>query len=403
MHRMLRLTRRTSALLTAVLLCVGIQLVGSPALGAAGAGDVRLVSAERAITDSWIVTLKPGTASTEGLAGELTRRADGRLVHVYRTALHGFAAEMTQAQARELAADPRVARVEQDAKVTVSGEQTDPPWGLDRIDQRRLPLNYTYTWANGARSVRLYVIDTGLRTSHRDFEGRASIGIDTIDDGQNGIDCQGHGTHVAATAAGTVFGVAKRAQVIGVRVLDCEGSGSLSGVIAGVDWVTENAVKPAVANMSLGGGVDPTLDEAVRNSIASGVTYAVAAGNGDYLGRPEDACDISPARVREAITVGATDDSDRRASFSNYGRCLDLFAPGVDITSAWIDDDTATNTISGTSMASPHTAGAAALYLHTHPTATPAEVRNALVGNATHGRIEDVGPGSPNKLLFTRF
>ncbi|MFF7181059.1 S8 family serine peptidase [Streptomyces sp. NPDC008121] len=403
MHRMLRLTRRTSALLTAVLLCVGIQLVGSPALGAAGAGDVRLVSAERAITDSWIVTLEPGTASTEALAGELTRRADGRLVHVYRTALNGFAAEMTQAQARELAADPRVARVEQDAKVTVSGEQTDPPWGLDRIDQRRLPLNYTYTWANGARSVRLYVIDTGLRTSHRDFEGRASIGIDTIDDGQNGIDCQGHGTHVAATAAGTVFGVAKRAQVIGVRVLDCEGSGSLSGVIAGVDWVTENAVKPAVANMSLGGGVDPTLDEAVRNSIASGVTYAVAAGNGDYLGRPEDACDISPARVREAITVGATDDSDRRASFSNYGRCLDLFAPGVDITSAWIDDDTATNTISGTSMASPHTAGAAALYLHTHPTATPAEVRNALVGNATRGRIEDVGPGSPNKLLFTRF
>ncbi|MEV4944794.1 S8 family peptidase [Streptomyces sp. NPDC053755] len=403
MHHMRPPTHRTSAVLTAVLLVLGIQFAGSPARGAASAGDVRLAAAERAITGSWIVTLKQGTRSTDGLAAALTRRTDGRVTHVYRAALNGFAAEMTHTQARELAADPRVARVEQDARVTVSGEQPDAPWGLDRIDQRRLPLNHTYTWDNRARNVRVYVIDTGLRASHRDFGGRATIGTDTVGDGQNGNDCQGHGTHVAATAAGNTFGVAKRARIIGVRVLDCEGSGSLSGVIAGVDWVTENAVKPAVANMSLGGGVDPVLDEAVTNSIAAGVTYAVAAGNGDFLGRPEDACDISPARVPTAITVGATDDSDRRASFSNYGSCLDLFAPGVDITSAWTDGDTATRTISGTSMASPHTAGAAALYLHAHPSATPAQVRDALVGRATGNRIEDAGPGSPNRLLFTRF
>ncbi|MET9323396.1 S8 family peptidase [Streptomyces sp. NPDC003038] len=398
------LTRRVSALVPAILLTAGLQFAGSPAQGApAPSGDVRLAPAETAISDSWIVVLKEDTKSTDSLAGELTRRNDGRLTHVYRTALNGFSVNMTQAQARRLAADPRVAYVEQDSKVTFTGEQPNATWGLDRIDQRDLPLNSTYTWSTRAPSVSLYVIDTGLRTSHAEFGGRATIGTDTVGDGQNGNDCQGHGTHVAATAAGATYGVAKRAQVIGVRVLNCEGSGTNSGVIAGVDWVTANAVEPAVANMSLGGGANTSLDSAVKNSIASGVTYAIAAGNGNFFGQPENACNVSPARVAQAITVGATDTSDKRASFSNYGTCLDLFAPGVSVTSAWKDTDTATKTISGTSMASPHTAGAAALYLHANRSATPAQVRDALVNGATNGKVQDARTGSPNKLLYTRF
>ncbi|MGH3310157.1 MAG: S8 family peptidase [Streptomyces sp.] len=398
------LTRRLSALVPAILLTVGMQFAGSPAQGAPPSpGDVRLASGKSAISNSWIVVLKESTKSNKSVAGELTRSNNGRLSHVFRTALNGFSAKMTQAQAQRLATDSRVDYVEQDSKVKVNATQNNATWGLDRIDQRDLPLSGTYTYNSTASNVHMYVIDTGLRTSHNEFGGRASIGTDTVGDGQNGNDCHGHGTHVAGTTAGSTYGVAKGASVVGVRVLNCEGSGTNSGVIAGVDWVTSNAVKPAVANMSLGGGANTSLDDAVRNSITSGVTYSIAAGNGNFLGIPQNACNSSPARVTEAITVGATDSTDRRASFSNYGTCLDLFAPGVSITSAWKDSDTATNTISGTSMAAPHTAGAAALHLAANPSATPAQVRDALVNGATNGKVQDPKSGSPNKLLYTLF
>ncbi|MDI3417579.1 S8 family peptidase [Streptomyces luteolus] len=393
-----------SALIPAVLLAAGMQFVGSPAHSAAApTGDVRLAPEQTAIANSWIVVLKDGTTSTPSVANQLTRRGNGRLSHVFRTAVNGFSAKMTQAQARKVAADPRVAYVEQDAKVALTDTQPNATWGIDRIDQRDLPLSGTYTYNTTASNVHVYVIDTGLRTSHNEFGGRASIGTDTVGDGQNGNDCNGHGTHVGGTAAGSTYGVAKGAAVVGVRVLDCEGSGTTSGVIAGVDWVTSNAAKPAVANMSLGGGASTSLDNAVKNSIASGVSYSLAAGNGNIFGFPEDACNVSPARVAEGVTVGATDSSDQRASFSNYGTCLDLFAPGVDVTSAWKDSNSATKTISGTSMAAPHVAGAAALYLADNPSASPAQVRDAIVNNATNGKVQDPKSGSPNKLLHSLF
>ncbi|MEU0398141.1 S8 family serine peptidase [Streptomyces sp. NPDC006208] len=395
MHEMRVSARRIGTLIPAVVLAAGLQFAVSPTAQSATIGDLRLAPTATAIQNSWIVVLKDGS----------TRAADLGVTpkHTYRNALKGFSTSMSAAKARALAADPRVAYVEQNATVRISETQTNATWGIDRIDQRNLPLSKTYTYNTPASNVNAYIIDTGIRTSHSEFGGRASIGTDTVGGGQNGQDCQGHGTHVAGTVGGRTYGVAKGVNLIAVRVLDCNGSGTNAGVIAGVDWVTANAKKPAVANMSLGGSANTALDNAVKKSIASGVSYAIAAGNGNILGWPVNACNYSPARVPEAITVGATDNTDRRASFSNYGTCLDLFAPGVSITSAWKDNDTATNTISGTSMATPHTAGVAALYLAAHPAATPAQVRDALVNNATSGKVVDPRTGSPNKLLHSLF
>ncbi|MGX1882596.1 S8 family peptidase [Streptomyces sp. NPDC055287] len=392
---MRRTFRRAGALIPVIALAAGLQLAGPPTAQSAPAGDLRLAPASTAVENSWIVVLKDGT----------TRAADLGVTpkHVYRSALKGFSATMPKARAAKLASDPKVAYVEQDSRVRLSETQTNATWGIDRVDQRSLPLSTTYTYNTTASNVSAYIIDTGIRTSHSEFGGRATVGTDTVGGGQNGQDCQGHGTHVAGTVGGSTYGVAKAVKLVAVRVLDCAGSGTNAGVIAGVDWVTANAQKPAVANMSLGGGANTSLDNAVKRSIASGVSYAVAAGNGNFLGWPANGCNYSPARVPEAITVGATDSSDRRASFSNYGTCLDLFAPGVNVTSAWKDSDTATNTISGTSMAAPHTAGVAALYVSAHPTATPAQVRDALVNNATPGKVQDPRTGSPNRLLHSLF
>lgn len=324
--------------------------------------------------------------------------ADARVQQVYTAALQGLAVRLSPENLAALRQDSRVAYIEADQLMSIDATQTGATWGLDRIDQRALPLSTTYTYTNTGSGVNVYIIDTGIRISHGEFGGRASVGYDVIGDGQNGNDCNGHGTHVAGTVGGAVYGVAKSVRLYAVRVLNCSGSGTNSGVIAGVDWVRQNAQKPAVANMSLGGGASSALDTAVNNAINSGITFALAAGNSN-----RDACNFSPARVAAGITVGATTSTDARASYSNYGSCLDLFAPGSAITSAWINSDTSTNTISGTSMATPHVAGVAALYLQSNPTASPSTVRNAIVANATSGVVSSAGRRSPNLLLYSNY
>jgi len=323
---------------------------------------------------------------------------DARVEQVYTAALQGLAARLSPENLAALRQDPRVAYIEADQVMSISATQTGATWGLDRIDQRPLPLSGTFTYSNTGSGVNAYIIDTGIRVSHSEFGGRATAVFDAIGDGQNGNDCNGHGTHVAGTVGGTVYGVAKSVRLYAVRVLNCSGSGSNSGVIAGVDWVRQNARRPAVANMSLGGGVSSALDTAVSNAINAGITFVLAAGNSN-----RDACQFSPARVAAGITVGATTSSDTRASYSNYGSCLDLFAPGSSITSAWISSNTSINTISGTSMAAPHVAGVAALYLQSNPTASPAAVRNAIVSNATVGVVVSAGSRSPNLLLYSNY
>jgi subtilisin family serine protease len=348
------------------------------------------------VLDDTVVGEKGRFSIAPHVASELAGTYRGKLKHVYQHALNGFAVEMSAEDAERLSQDFRVKFVEEDGLVTVDVTQSNPPWGLDRIDQRNLPLNqaYNYNWTGA--NVRAYIIDTGIRTAHTQFGGRASNVFDAF--GGNGQDCHGHGTHVSGTVGGSTYGVAKSVQLRGVRVLNCSGSGANSGVIAGVDWVRVNHIAPAVANMSLGGGISSALDTAVNNLHNAGVTIAVAAGNNNT-----NACNSSPARAANAITVGSTTTTDARSSFSNFGTCLDLFAPGSGILSAWYTSNTATATLNGTSMASPHVAGVAALYKQANPSASSTTIRNAIVNNATTNVVGNPGTGSPNRLLYSLF
>ncbi|MEA2162821.1 MAG: hypothetical protein QOK37_948 [Thermoanaerobaculia bacterium] len=365
--------------------------------------DAGIKHAKKPIPNSYIVVFQDRVTDPIAVAMELTNLHRGQLKHVYDKALKGFAVELSQAEAALIAQDSRVGYVEEDGVVTADATQSGATWGLDRIDQRSLPLNGSYTYNVNGAGVHAYIVDTGILTSHSDLGGRASVGFDAVNDGHNGIDCNGHGTHVSGTVGGNTYGVAKGVTLVAVRVLDCSGSGTNSGVIAGVNWVASNAIKPAVANMSLGGGVSQALDDAVTGAVNAGVVFCVAAGNGDAAGNPQDACTTSPARAPSAITVSATDSTDTKASWANFGTCVDIFAPGVSITSDWYSSTTATNTISGTSMATPHTCGVAALYLSANTTATPAAVTTALINNSTAGVVKSPGTGSPNRLLYELF
>ena len=350
-----------------------------------------------AIPGRYIVVFRQGT-DVDRESGRIASAFGGRVRHTYRAALRGMTIELPDAAAAALANVPSVALVEQDQVMTASATQLNAPWGLDRIDQHNLPLSQSYAYSGTGAGVTAYIIDTGILFAHSEFGGRASSGFDAIDGG-TADDCNGHGTHVAGTVGGTTYGVAKSAKLVAVRVLDCGGSGPNSGVIEGVDWVTANHTGPSVANMSLGGSASSALDLAIRNSVESGVTYAVAAGNGNFLGIAQNACNYSPSREPSAITVSATDRTDTKASWANYGTCVDIFGPGVSITSSWYNGGT--NTISGTSMATPHVAGAAALYLEANPTATPGAVASALTQSATQSVVKNGGSGSPNLLLYT--
>jgi Subtilisin-like serine proteases len=364
----------------------------APTLGSAAVSQV--------ISGSYIVVFRPEVSQAADLARQLVGSAHGTLRYTYGSAIKGFAADLPGNALDALRHNPNVAYVEQDGTAEVFGSGTQPappaPWGLDRVDQRALPLSASYSWGTNGTGVHVYIIDTGIRTTHVDFGGRAAWNFNAVKGNDSDTDCMGHGTHVAGTVGGTTYGVAKGVSLHAVKVLDCTGNGRWSWVIAGIDWVTAHAAKPAVANMSLGGEYNQAVNDAVAGSVASGITYSIAAGNSST-----DACTFSPASEPTALTVGAITKLDALASYSNTGPCVDLFAPGTSILSDWNNSDTTAVYLSGTSMATPHVTGAAALYLEAHPGATPSEVSAALLAGTTSNVITGLPGGTANRLLFT--
>ncbi|MEU8464389.1 S8 family serine peptidase [Streptomyces sp. NPDC029003] len=385
---------RYAAVVTGAATAAAVTLLATPFAGAAAPaeGTVYGLGAPGAIDGSYVVILD-GSADKQKLADKY----GGELQRTYGSRVNGFSASgLSETEAKRLAADPAVGKVVQNKKFSTKATQPNPPsWGLDRIDQTAKEGDKKYVYPDGAgEGVTAYVIDTGIRVTHKDFGGRATSGFDAVDNDDSADDGNGHGTHVAGTIAGTAHGVAKKAKLVAVRVLDNNGSGTTEQVVAGIDWVTQHHSGPSVANMSLGGGADEALDEAVRRAVASGITFAVAAGN-----ESADAGQGSPARVPEALTVASSTIDDAQSSFSNFGSVVDLYAPGSDITSDWNDSDSGTKTISGTSMATPHVAGAAAVYLGGHPSSTPAQTATALTAAATAGAVTNPSAGTANKLL----
>jgi subtilisin family serine protease len=398
---------KSKLFLALILVSLGLVIVfnfsvnKTSASAAAGQGSQeKFLKAEHAIPGNYIVVLNEQAGNPHEEALSLASTYGGSARHVYARALKGFSVTLPEAAAIALSRDPRVSYVEEDSEVSLAATHNNATWGIDRVDQRDLPLNGDYNYNFTGTGVTAYIIDTGIRATHSEFGGRVAVssGFTAINDGQGTNDCNGHGTHVAGTVGGATFGVAKNVTLVPIRVLGCSGTGATSGVIAAIEYVTSvhQAGAPAVANVSLSTGASSSFDRAVNNAIDDGVVFTIAAGN-----TSTDACALSPARVTNALTVGATTTADARASFSNFGSCVDLFAPGSSIVSAGITSDTATATISGTSMASPHVAGVAALLLESNPGASVATVNAAILSNATVNKVTNPGAGSPNRLLFS--
>ncbi|HFX6223992.1 S8 family peptidase [Acinetobacter nosocomialis] len=351
------------------------------------------------IKNQYIVILNKDIGPAKDFAQNIAKQHGGRILQSYDSALKGFAIYLPDtagtAFIEAMKKNPQVLSVENDTVVNIDATtQTNPDWGLDRIDQKALPLNSTYSYSQTGTGTTAYIVDTGILSTHQEFSGRVLNGYTAISDGNGTTDCNGHGTHVAGTVGGTTYGVAKNVKLVPVRILGCDGSGASSNVIAGLDWILKNGSKPAVVNMSLGGAASSSLDSAVENLYNNGYVMVVAAGNSNT-----DACTSSPARTSNAITVAATDNTDTRASYSNYGSCVDIFAPGSQINSSWIGSNTATKVLNGTSMATPHVAGVVAELLQSTPTASPQTITSNLLNQATSDVVKNPS-GSPNRLLY---